>query len=62
MTAYVVSRRHREFGVRQALGATGRDIVRLILGETVVALAAGIAVGISLALAAEARFRRCGAA
>jgi predicted permease len=47
-----VNRRVREFGVRIALGADGRLILRLVLGEALALLAAGIAVGIPLALAA----------
>jgi predicted permease len=45
VTAYVVSRRYREFGVRIALGATGGGIVRLILGEIALMLLAGILLG-----------------
>jgi predicted permease len=47
-----VNRRVREFGVRIALGADSRLILRLVLGEALALLAAGIAVGIPLALAA----------
>jgi len=47
-----VNRRVREFGVRIALGADGRLILRLVLGEALALLAAGLAVGIPLALAA----------
>ncbi len=45
VTAYVVSRRHREFGVRIAMGATSGTIVRMILKELALVLAAGIAAG-----------------
>jgi predicted permease len=44
-----VNRRVREFGVRIALGADSRLILRLVLGEALALLAAGIAVGIPLA-------------
>ena len=47
-----VNRRVREFGVRIALGADSRLILRLVLGEALALLAAGIAVGIPLAGAA----------
>ncbi|MEX0891726.1 MAG: ABC transporter permease [Gemmatimonadota bacterium] len=45
VVAFVVGERRREFGVRQALGATGGDVVRLVLRQgarlTVLGLVAG---------------------
>ena len=52
VTAYLVSRRYREFGVRIALGATGSRIVRLILTEIAFIVLAGITLGGLLALGA----------
>jgi ABC-type antimicrobial peptide transport system permease subunit len=52
LVAYSVTRRSTEIGVRLALGATSRDIVRLILGEVGVLLATGALAGSALALAA----------
>jgi len=52
VTAYVVSRRYREFGVRIAMGATRSAIVRMILKELALVLAAGIAIGGVVAVAA----------
>ena len=46
-----VSYRSRELGVRMALGATARDLVRLVLAEASWLTAAGVLCGVGLALA-----------
>jgi predicted permease len=51
LISYTVTRRTGEIGIRMALGATGRDISRLLLRETGLLLAVGIVCGIALALA-----------
>jgi putative ABC transport system permease protein len=48
--SYSVTQRLHEVGVRMALGADGRDIVQLILGEAVKLAGIGLAAGLVLAL------------
>ena len=52
LLAYVTSRRVPEFGVRMAMGATGRDVMRLVFRQTAAMLAAGVAIGLAAAYAA----------
>lgn len=42
----LVSARRRELGIRMAVGATSRDVVRRVLGESMVFVAAGIVGGL----------------
>jgi hypothetical protein len=51
--AYAVMLRRQEFGVRMALGAQPGDIRRLVLGYAVRVAAAGLALGIAVALASS---------
>ena len=44
--AYVVNRRRREIGIRIALGAERRNILRLVLGQGVTLAAIGTAIGL----------------
>jgi len=53
VTAYTVARRTREIGVRMALGAGHRDIVRMVLGGGMSLVAMGSAIGLMLAAAAS---------
>jgi putative ABC transport system permease protein len=49
--AYAVSQRTSEIGIRLALGAEGRDILSMIVGTAMKLAAAGIGIGVLLALA-----------
>jgi len=50
--SYSVTQRTSEIGIRMALGAEGRDIFRLIVGQAVRLVALGLAAGIAVAFAA----------
>jgi ABC-type antimicrobial peptide transport system permease subunit len=47
--SYMVARRRNEMGVRIALGASGGQVVRLVLREAVLLLTIGLAAGTALA-------------
>lgn len=50
VVSFVVSERTREFGIRLALGAGARDLVRTALADGLLAVSAGVGVGIVGAL------------
>ena len=57
IVAYGVTQRTREIGVRKALGATDRDILRLLFRESTWVVLAGIVVGSTTAVASARLIR-----
>jgi putative ABC transport system permease protein len=55
--AHAVSQRTQEIGLRMAVGASRRDIVRLVLTQGIRPLVPGLAIGLLLALAASRLLR-----
>lgn len=53
LVAYNVSRRTREIGIRMALGAARRDVLRLMMGSGMVLVAIGTAIGIAMGSGVE---------
>jgi ABC-type antimicrobial peptide transport system permease subunit len=50
--AFAVARRTREIGIRLALGAQRKSVLRLVVGESLMLVTGGILVGVPLSLVA----------
>jgi predicted permease len=57
VVAYSVTARHREFGVRLALGARARQVIALVMREGVALAAGGVALGLAASAAGAAWLR-----
>jgi predicted lysophospholipase L1 biosynthesis ABC-type transport system permease subunit len=57
LRSYLVAQRTREIGIRMALGAAARDVVRQMMADGLRLIAAGVALGLPLAIVISLGFR-----
>jgi ABC-type antimicrobial peptide transport system permease subunit len=50
LLAYTVARRINEIGIRMALGATRRDVIRMVVEDALRMVCIGLAIGVPMAL------------
>ena len=62
VVSYAVAQRVPEIGLRRALGATSRDVVRLVAGQGAATVAGGVVVGLIAAMATSGASRVCSSA
>ncbi len=53
VVSYTTARRTNEIGLRIAIGAERREVMRMVLGETLMLVCAGLAIGLPAAVAAS---------
>jgi putative ABC transport system permease protein len=51
VTAYAVTQRTHEFGIRMALGAQVSDVLKMILGQGMLLIAIGVVIGLAASFA-----------